>query len=164
MPKSRINDVITPENIIRVRGWARDGLDNEQIAKNLGIVPSTLYTYALKNKELENALKKGKEVADREIENSLYKRALGYDVEEVIEEQRPDADGNMIITLKKKTKKHIPPDTTAIIYWLNNRKPKEWRNKQVIEGDARSVISNMQAMADLVNKPAKQRKIEDFEQ
>ena len=99
MPKSRFEDVVTPENIIRVRGWARDGLDNNQIAENLGIVPSTLYNYALKSKELENALKKGKEVADREIENSLYKRALGYDVEEEIEEQRPDADGNMIVTL-----------------------------------------------------------------
>ena len=65
--------------------------------------------------------------------------------------------------MDKKTKKHIPPDTTAIIYWLNNRKPKDWRNKQVIESDASSVISNMQTLAELVNKPVKQRKIEDFE-
>ena len=163
MPRSRFDDVVTPENIIRVRGWARDGLDGQQIANNLGIGKSTLYDYITKSKELANALKKGRDVADREIENSLYKRALGYDVEEVIEEQRPDSNGVMTVTLKKVTKKHIAPDTTAIIYWLNNRKPKEWRNKQVIESDSNSVIANMQALAELVNKPNKDRKIEDFE-
>ena len=62
-------------------------LTDEQIAKNLGIAYSTLREYREKYSALSAALKRGKEVVDREVENALLKRALGYNyVEETTEE------------------------------------------------------------------------------
>ena len=68
---------------------------------------------------------RGKEVVDTEVENSLLKRALGYTAEDVTEEL---IDGRLVIT--KRVKKHIPADTTAMIFWLKNRMPGIWRNKE----------------------------------
>ena len=112
------------EKLEVIQGWARDGLTDEQIADKMGIHPSTLYEYKKKYPELSESLKKGKEVVDREVENALLKRALGYEYTEVTEE-----DG--VVT--KKVTKEVKPDTTAQIFWLKNRKPKEWRDKQEIE-------------------------------
>ncbi|MEY8536809.1 transposase, partial [Blautia pseudococcoides] len=69
-----------------LEGWARDGLIDEQIAENMGIVPSTLYRWKNEHEEISEALKKGKEVVDRQVENALLKRALGYSYEEVTKE------------------------------------------------------------------------------
>lgn len=94
---SKWNDV--KDKLILVEGWAREGLTNEQIADNLGINQDTFYTYKKKYSEFSEALKKGKEIVDFEVENALLKSALS---------------GNV----------------TAQIYWLNNRKPKYWKNKR----------------------------------
>lgn len=64
-------------NFVKVRGWARDGLTNDMIADKIGIVSSTLYAWQNRSKEFKEALKKGKEIIDREVEDSLLKRALG---------------------------------------------------------------------------------------
>lgn len=114
--------------MIEIEGWARDGLIDEQIAKNLGVAYSTFMTYKKRYSELSEALKRGKEVVDRQVESALLKRALGYEYEEV----------KMIVTESggkrvEKTRKQVLPDVTAQIFWLKNRKPKEWRDKQEVE-------------------------------
>lgn len=116
------------DRLIEVEGWARDGLTDEQIAKNLGINIATLYRYKNDYCEFCEALKRGKEVVDREVENALLKRALGYNYVEETTEELPNG------TTKSKTViKHIPGDTTAQIFWLKNRKPDVWRDKTAIE-------------------------------
>ncbi|MCG4280900.1 transposase, partial [Lacticaseibacillus saniviri] len=67
----------TPEGLAQLEGWARDGLTDEQIAKNIGIRRTTLYDWKKKYSDISDALKKGKEVVDRQVENALLKRALG---------------------------------------------------------------------------------------
>lgn len=120
-------DWITEEGLLKLEGWARDGLTNEQIAQNIGIHPSTIYDWQNKYSEIADALKKGKEVVDRQVENALLKRALGYEVTETkIEESN---EGEKVTT----TVKHIQPDTTAQIFWLKNRKPLEWRDRKNLE-------------------------------
>lgn len=109
------------EKLLLLEGWARDGLTDEQIAENIGISVRTLYRWKKQNCQICHALKKGKEVADRQIENALFKRAAGYDYEEVKEEYQ-----NGELTKKVVTKKHIPGDTTAQIFWLKNRRPEYW--------------------------------------
>ena len=104
--------------------WARDGLTDEQIAKNLGIAYSTFREYKNKYSALSAALKKGKEVIDYEVENALLKRVLGYEYEEVTYEHGEET---------KRVLKHVVPDTTAQIFWLKNRKPQQWRDKKDIE-------------------------------
>ena len=111
--------------LVLVEAWARDGLTDCQIAKNLGISESTLNKYKLDHSEFLESLKKGKEVVDVEVENALLKRALGYEYTETkVEESEKDGTKTVV------TKKFIPPDTTAQIFWLKNRKPIQWRDKQ----------------------------------
>lgn len=78
---------IEPEGLLKVEGWARDGLTDEQIAENIGITAATLYDWKKKFFEFSEALKKGKEVVDRQVENALLKRALGYSYTEVTRER-----------------------------------------------------------------------------
>lgn len=67
----------TPENLKVLEGWARDGLTNAQIAKNIGISLSGLYKWKKEHVEFLEAFKKGKAVVDVELENALYKSAIG---------------------------------------------------------------------------------------
>ena len=125
---AKINEWLENDKLILLEGWARGGLTDEQIAKNMGIAPSTLYEWKKKSKEFSESLKKGKEVIDFEVENALLKRALGYEYEEETYE-------NGILT--KKVKKHVAPDTTAQIFWLKNRQVKKWRDKvEIADNDA----------------------------
>lgn len=129
----KYHDWITEVGLLKIEGWARDGLTDEQISHNIGIHPSTLYEWQKKYPDVSEALKKGKEVIDRQVENALLKRALGYEYEEVktlIEE----VDGKKKKKIEK-TKKHFPADVSAGIFWLRNRKGKVWSNRDLIDAD-----------------------------
>lgn len=135
---AKINDWLGNDKLILLEGWARGGLTDEQIAKNMGIAPSTLYEWKKKSKEFSESLKKGKEVVDFEVENALLKRALGYEYEEETYE-------NGILT--KKVKKQVPPDTTAQIFWLKNRKPNNWKDRVETDEDKEAVTNASQVIA-----------------
>ena len=75
---AKYEDWLTKEGLALIEGWARDGLTDEQIAHNMGINTSTIYDWKEKYPDFSNALKNGKEVVDRLVENALLKRALGY--------------------------------------------------------------------------------------
>ena len=90
--RGKYEDWITDDGLLKVQGWARDGLSNEQIAHNMGITFQTLYKWQDKYSELREALKKGKEVVDREVENALLKRAMGYETVEEVEEPVEDKE------------------------------------------------------------------------
>ena len=124
MAKGKYQRWLEPDGLILLEGWARDGLTDEQIAINCGCSSSTLYEWKAKYPEISEALKRGKEVVDMEVENALLKRALGYEYQEERIEVS-EKDGKKII----QTIKHVVPDTTAQIYWLKNRRPDKWRDK-----------------------------------
>lgn len=131
-----------------VECWARDGLTDEQISNNLGIATSTFYEYKNKYSEFSESLKKGKEVIDYEVENALLKRALGYEYKEITKENIWNKEKQiyeMVVT--KEVTKQVIPDTTAQIYWLKNRKPKQWRDK--IETESNTNIQRVQIINDL---------------
>ena len=73
---AKIQDWLEEDNLIRLEGWARDGLTNEQIAKNIGIDERTLYRWKEKESLICHALKRSREVVDFEVENALLKSAL----------------------------------------------------------------------------------------
>ena len=82
MAKGKYQEWLTPDGITRLEAWARDGLTDEQLAAKIGITAATLYDWKNKYPEISEALKRGKEVVDIEVENALLKRALGYDYTE----------------------------------------------------------------------------------
>ena len=120
MAKGKYREWLSEDGLIKIQGWARDGLIDEQIAHNMGITTKTLYEWKNKYGEISEALKKGKEVIDRKVENALLKRALGYAYDETTYEDGVET---------KRVTKEVAPDTTAQIFWLKNRKPAEWRDK-----------------------------------
>lgn len=152
MAKSKATEWLEQDKLTLLEAWARDGLTNEQIAKNMGINPSTLYDYMNKFIEISNALKKGKEVVDIEVENALLKRALGYTI--TLCEQKVDKDG-CVHDLKKDV--HVPGDITAQIFWLKNRKPKNWKDKQNSENTSDDVNNRIIKISDLLNNPQPNR-------
>ena len=121
MAKSKATPWLEPDGLLRLTAWARDGLTHEQIAHNCGITTGTLYEWKKKYPEIAEALKKGKAWADTQVENALYKRAVGYEFEEVTYE-----DGKPV----KRVTKHVSPDVTAQIFWLKNRRPDLWRDRR----------------------------------
>lgn len=123
---------ITKEGLEQVSGWALDGLTNEDIAHNMGINIDTLYTWQKKFPEFSEALKVNKEIADRRVENALYKSAIGF----YYEEDMVTTQGEVV-----SVRKYSKPNTTAQIFWLKNRK-KEWSDKQEIEHSGMVVFAN----------------------
>ena len=132
--KSKANEWLEQDKLTLLEGWARDGLTDEQIANNIGISRSTLFEWRKNNQDISNALKKGKEIVDIEVENALLKRALGYTYKEVTKEQvKNPTTGNYEMMITKEVTKEVQPDTTAQIFWLKNRKPEKWRDKVEVE-------------------------------
>lgn len=130
MAISKITEWQTKDKLILLTAWARDGLTDEQIAKNIGISRQTLYKWKNDNIDILNALKKGKEVVDIEVENALLKKALGYKYDEVTYERVYDKDRQEYVKQEtKRVTKEVQPDPLSIFYWLKNRKPDKWKDK-----------------------------------
>lgn len=128
--KSKYETDVLPR-LVEIEAWKRDGLTDEQIFKNLGISRDTFYKYKDKYTDFSDALKKGKEIADIEVENALFKRAIGYKYKEVIKEVK-EIDGKKT-TYIKEVVKEMPGDVGAQIFWLKNRKSSKWKDKQDID-------------------------------
>lgn len=143
MAKGKYQEWLTEEGLLQLESWARDGLTDEQIASNMGIGYSTLQTWKSKYQDIQDTLKRGKEVVDIQVENALLKRALGYSYDEVTRERVLDYDqstGQVVgshIEITKTVKKEVQGDTTAQIFWLKNRRPEQWRDKRdvSVEGE-----------------------------
>ncbi|MEK3796126.1 helix-turn-helix domain-containing protein [Paenibacillus sp. FSL R7-0204] len=147
MAKGKYHDWLTPEGLLKLEGWARDGLIDEQIALNMGVKRQTLYDWKNKFPDISDALKKGKEVVDRAVENALLKRALGYQYDEVTKEavkQQDEESGEWVTVIAetKRVTKEVQGDTTAQIFWLKNRRPDKWRDKQDVQHSGSVDVNN----------------------
>ena len=80
--KSKLDEIKSKFQLIE--GWAKDGLSDEQISRNLGISKVTFYKYKASCPELNERLKRSKEVVDYEVENALYKSAINGNVSAMI--------------------------------------------------------------------------------
>lgn len=123
-----VKDGELKEKLTLIQGWARDGLILEQIAHNLGVSRSVFFKMKKKYKDVAEAIKKGKEVVDIEVENALLKRAIGYDYEEV--KTYIQENSGKVTKRKEVTVKHIAGDVTAQMFWLQNRKNDKWKDRR----------------------------------
>ncbi|HCV1905477.1 TPA: helix-turn-helix domain-containing protein [Staphylococcus aureus] len=117
-----------------VEGWKRDGLTDEQIARNLGVSKHTLIKWKKNIPDFLDAIKKGKEVSDYELENALYKRAVGY----CYEEETVTNKGEVV-----KIKKYEHANPTSLIFALKNRLPHKYRDKVEQEITNRNIEINI---------------------
>lgn len=113
-----------PEFVEQARKLAELGATDREAAEFFEVDERTIHRWKHENAEFCQSLKVGKETADARVEQSLYRRALGYSHDAT--KIAVNAQGE--VTQVPFTE-HYPPDTTAAIFWLKNRKPADWRDK-----------------------------------
>lgn len=133
MAKGKYEKWLEPDNLLLLEAWARDGLTDEQIASNIGIRRETLCEWKKKYPNISNALKRGKEVVDIEVENALHKLAV---------------EGNI---------------TAIIFWLKNRKPDKWRDKPKEISSSLEQIATNINELINVIGEPPKTRKIEDFE-
>lgn len=145
---SKYDPIITT---VLARALAREGHTDEEIAERLDppIGVATLNRWKRDYPEFHEALKQGKSIVDAQVEESLLRRALGFSTTETRLEAKSDEFGRPLRGGRViKITREVPPDSTAAIFWLKNRKPVQWRDKQdaAIAADDSERIKNWLAV------------------
>lgn len=151
MANAKYKEWLEPDGLLQIKGWARDGLTDAEIAKNMGIGTSSLYSWFKAHKEILDAIKEGRKPKTIETEDTFYEKKLkGYFVEEEVMEKtvQRDASGEIISTIEHKrvNKRYIPPDTTAMIFYLKCRRGEIYNDKLQVNVDT----SRNGQLADLI--------------
>ena len=136
--KSKISQI----NFKDVEEFGKFGLTDEEISERLGVSKATLNNYKIKYPLFLDSLKKGKDIADGKVVESLYKRACGYSHPDV---NISNYQGKVTIT---PIIKHYPPDPLSMIFWLKNRQPQKWRDKTDAGGLDVEVPQNVDDLSD----------------
>ncbi|MBR0291090.1 MAG: helix-turn-helix domain-containing protein [Bacteroidales bacterium] len=113
-----------------IAGLAARGYTIEDMAEDIGVAQSTLHKWISENEELSEALKNGRSLPDTIVENSLYKRATGYKITKRKTIISSAANGEQKPVRVEVSEEEIAPDVTAAIFWLKNRRPDLWRDRQ----------------------------------
>lgn len=129
----KANKWLNKDGLEQIEKWARLGLSDRQIAKNMGIGRSTFYEWKKKYKDISDTLDKGKAIVNEEVENALLKKALGFKYKEQqaikVKEIYYDEKGRKCQREDVKiveVEKEVPADTVAIKFWLVNREKDRW--------------------------------------
>lgn len=120
----KIDFWLTEEGLVLLQAKSRDSLTKTELAKKIDVNPKTLSMWERKYPEIENAIKRGRDITDVYVENAILKKALGFETTEV--KKVVKADGAEEVTTVYKS---VPPDVTAASVWLKNRCPERWRDK-----------------------------------
>jgi hypothetical protein len=116
-----------PEYIQRAYEMTQRGATDRELAENFGVSEQTINSWKVTKPGFLEALRLGKDAADDRVEASLYRRACGFSHETIKVMQY---EGKPVIVPYVE---NLPPDTTACLAWLNNRRPETWRNKNHVE-------------------------------
>jgi hypothetical protein len=119
------------DNLELIRKYYKFGLIDRQVCELIGIGESSLNRYKEKNPKIWESIKSEKQKADAEVVASLYKRAIGFEYEE-LKQEGIESDGKLKVKSVTKFKKYMAPDTAAAFIWLKNRQPETWKDKQEI--------------------------------
>ena len=112
-----------PEYAEQAAKLCKLGATDAQMADFFEVSISTVALWKVNHQEFSDAINIPKEIADTKVEQSLYRRAMGYEHDEV---DIRVVNGEIVET---PIRKYYPPDTSAMIFWLKNRKKEEWRDK-----------------------------------
>ena len=155
MAKSTVAEWEEPDKLLLLEAWARNGLTDEQISGNMGINVRTLYNWKRKSIRIFQSLKVNKELADIEVENALRKKALGFreteqtvSMRKTVEYENGKRVREVTEPVVMESERYYPPDTTAQIFWLKNRKPEQWRDKQEQKVDVTEAVKIIDSIGD----------------
>ncbi|MDR0692438.1 MAG: transposase family protein [Prevotellaceae bacterium] len=101
------------------------GATNKDLAALFGVAVSTISKWMKDFQKFSDAIKKGKEEADICVASALFKRATGF-----VKDDCEKVFNNKGSVVRAKTREYFPPETAAAIFWLKNRQPGKWREKQ----------------------------------
>ena len=154
--KPKYTEWLTPDGLLRIEGWARDGLSLAQIAHNVGVADSTFRRWKEENEALSAAIKRGNAPVDLEVENAMLKSALGHKetVRKAIKvktEKQKVGEGKIVEEHIEYVDEevYIPPQVIAQIFWLKNRRPDKWKDK--IEQTVVTEVEDLTPVAEMLN-------------
>lgn len=124
MGESKLEARVLPR-LSEIREWTKQGASEKSIAEALGVGVSTFRAYKKKSTALSAALAEGQVAPKQAVETSFFKRATGYDYEEVTETYRL-TEGEMKLFERRVYHRHMPGDVRAQMFWLANKAPEEW--------------------------------------
>lgn len=108
------------------------GCKDTEIAEAFQVNVDTIHEWKKVYPDFSDSLKEGKELFDNgEVENALLKSAIGF--KRVV--QKLDKDGCI-----HEVEEELPPNPTSLIFWLKNRQPAKWRDKQEVEHSGNMTI------------------------
>lgn len=124
-----------PEYCELAKNYCLLGAIDTDLARFFGVVESTINKWKIDFPEFSESLKEGREMADSMVAQRLFTRAIGYSH---VDTKFATFEGQ--ITDAKEYIKHYAPDTVACIFWLKNRRPDLWRDKQEIESTSKKEL------------------------
>lgn len=120
---------LTEEGQLYLESWASDGLNNGEIAQKMNIGESTMYRWINEDTtgRIKSAIMRGREIANMNVENMLYKCAMGYEYEE----EALTKDGDIVSITR-----YAQPSIEAQKFILTNRRKEKWKSKQEVALEA----------------------------
>ena len=155
MPAGRPSRYVNEYHVPWTKSLARRGLTVEEIAREIGVAKSTFCKWVAENEELSDALKEGRSIADSKVEDSLYRRAVGYTYTERKTIVSADGEGGQRPARVEMVEKEVVPDVTACIFWLQNRMPAAWRDQRNIVLKSSDDDETRREISAIVNDVAK---------
>lgn len=141
---------ISEDGLLVIKGWARDGFTNQEIAKNIGVSHTTFCDWENRFPEIVEALKNGRRPTIVEVEDTFFEKKLkGYFIDEEISEVTKHPNGTKT-EHRKKMRRWIPPDTTAMIFYLKCKKPKQYNDRLAITVDNEATNGKLDELIEAV--------------
>jgi hypothetical protein len=126
----KLDDWYSKANLEQLTVWGIEGLGIMQMCKLIGVSPCAFSKWRKKKPLIDKYLNAAMSMADLEVQNALYRSALGYNTVETEVTFRVNKEGKMSQTKVIETHKEIAPSVQACQVWLYNRLPKDWKRNR----------------------------------
>jgi hypothetical protein len=147
-----------------IKTWIEAGVTIDEICERIGIASSSWFEYVNKHEVLRNLVDWGRAVTNTRVENSLLKAAMGYEYEEIKTIIEEDKNGKKRTRIEK-VKRHMPPNPTAMVFWLKNRAPNEWNDRREIIIDTKAAeLERKQLFLDMIEADVVEAEYEQIEE
>ncbi len=144
----------TPESLLILKGYAREGMTDRDIANTIGVNRGTLARWKKDFPEIDAAIKDGRAPVKVKVEDAFYSRCEWRQVEDQTQEIITDPSGKIISKKIKVQKRWVPPDTIALIFALKNFFPERFnehrfKDENVIDAEEGGGIVEIPAIIDI---------------